>query len=161
MTERLLRIAERIADELDELQRMVQRVQEGWRRAQESADDLYLDAVALNLHSFYSGLERLFELIATSIDGSLPQGANWHTVLLERVAMEISGVRPAVISGTTRDALGAYRGFRHVVRHVYAFRFDAAKMQYLVEEMSAVFTQAQSELLAFADFLKQTTDSSY
>lgn len=29
-----------------------------------STDDLYLDKAALNLHAFYSGVERLFELIA-------------------------------------------------------------------------------------------------
>lgn len=29
-----------------------------------SDQDIYLDSVALNLHGFYSGLERLFELVA-------------------------------------------------------------------------------------------------
>jgi len=64
------------------------RAQEGWRRAQRSSDDLYLDGVALNLHGFYAGLERLFELIAAIVDGTVPQGANWHQILLEQMATE-------------------------------------------------------------------------
>ncbi len=135
---------------------MVERAQEGWRRAQRSGDDLYLDSAALNLHGFYAGLERLFALIASVVDGTRPQGANWHQVLLEQMAAEISDVRPAVISEETRDALEPYRGFRHIVRHVYTFKFDPAKVQQLAEEAPMVFARARVELLAFADFLEQT-----
>ena len=77
MSERLLKLGERIRSELAELDRLVERAQEGWRRAQRSGDDFYLDSVALSLHGFYAGLERLFELIATIVDGTMPRGANW------------------------------------------------------------------------------------
>ena len=73
MSERLRRLAQRIPDELNDLERVVRRTQEGWNRTQQSGDGLYLDGVALNLHGFYNGLERLFERIATTIDGSLPR----------------------------------------------------------------------------------------
>lgn len=65
-------LANRIRLELIELERVLSRIQEGWQRAQRSNDDYYLDSVALNLHGFYSGLERIFLLIAESIDGSMP-----------------------------------------------------------------------------------------
>lgn len=154
MNEKLLKLAQRISDELGELARLVERAQEGWSRAQQFSDDLYLDGVALNLHSFYSSLERLFEIIATAIDGTLPEGANWHRVLLEQMAFEVPNVRPAVISKRTCEALDEYRGFRHVVRHVYTFHFEAVKVQRLVEKAPTVLAQAHSELLAFATFLK-------
>lgn len=153
-----LRIAERIYDELVELHRITQRVMEAWSRFEEFADDLYLDATAMNLHSFYSGLERLFELVATGIDQFLPQGANWHNTLLKQMSEEVPTIRPAVISDATCNALQAYRGFRHVVRHVYSFRFDSTKLHTLVEEMPGVFDQMQLELQAFADFLKQEAE---
>ena len=156
MSEQLLNLSQRIRDELQELERIVKRSQEGWRRSGELSDDLYLDGVALNLHSFYSGLERIFELIATTVDRSLPDGANWHRVLLEQMGMEVPGVRPAVLSETTCEALDEYRGFRHVVRYVYAFRLDAVKMQPLMRHIHGVFSRVRSELLAFAAFLKQT-----
>lgn len=64
-------------------------------------------------------------------------------------------MRPAVISDETREALDEYRGFRHVVRNVYTFKFDPLKVQNLVEGASGVFSQVCAELLAFADFLEQ------
>lgn len=155
MSERVLRLAQRIRDECQELARLVERAQDGWRRAQRSADDLYVDSVALSLHGFYAGLERLFEMIAVTVDGHVPRGENWHQVLLEQMAEEVPSVRPAVISVETCHLLDEYRGFRHVVRNVYAFRFDPAKVQKLVETIPAGFSQARAELLAFADFLEQ------
>jgi len=154
VSERLTRLAERIRSELVDLNRLVERAQEGLRRAQRSDDDLYLDSVALNLHGFYAGLERLFKLTAAIVDGAMPQGANWHQILLQQMAAEVPGVRPAVISEEPRDSLDEYRGFRHVVRHVYTFSFDPVKVQKLVEQAPAVFAQLRVELLAFADFLE-------
>ena len=52
MSERLLRLAQRIRDECDALARVVDRSQEAWHRSQSSLDDMYLDSVALNLHGF-------------------------------------------------------------------------------------------------------------
>ncbi|MBW1728564.1 MAG: hypothetical protein JRI94_14305 [Deltaproteobacteria bacterium] len=155
MTGRLLGLADRIRDEIVELTRIVDRVRGGWQRSQQSEDDLYLDSVALNLHGFYGGLERLFELVASTVDGSVPQGANWHRLLLEQMASEIRQERPAVISAKTITALDEYRGFRHIVRNVYTFMFDPEKVEKLVEKLPGVFKQVQTELLGFADFLEQ------
>ena len=130
MKERLLRLAARIRSELPELSRVVARAEQGWVRARHSDDDLYLDGVALNLHGFYSSLERLFELVASGLDGFVPQGPDWHRSLLEQMAAERPGIRPAVISSATHARLEAYRGFRHVVRNLYGFqladRFEEA-----------------------------------
>jgi hypothetical protein len=65
MSQRLLYLTTRIQEELVELAQIVDRVREGWQRAQQLEDDLYIDSVALNLHGFYGGLERLFERIAS------------------------------------------------------------------------------------------------
>jgi hypothetical protein len=159
VSERLPRLAERIRGELTDVDQVIKRAQEGLHRARRSHDDYYLDDVALNLHSFYAGLERLFQLIATVIDGSLPQGANWHQVLLQQMATEVPCTLPAVISEATRDALDEYRGFRHIVRHVYTFKFDPVRMQRLVEGVPAAFAQACVELSAFADFLEERAQS--
>jgi len=60
-----------------------------------------------------------------------------------------------VISEKTRESLDEYRGFRHVVRHVYTFQFDVSKMKRLVENAPTVFRQVRSELLAFTSFIEQ------
>lgn len=155
MKNQLYRLAQRIRDELQELAWVVGRVETGWERVQQSNDDHYLDGVGLNLHGFYSGLERIFELIATRIDGAKPSGENWHQGLLQQMTSEVPGIRPAVISQSTYSQLDEYRGFRHVVRNVYTYKFDPAKIQKLVANAPGLFTQTQTELLAFAAFLEQ------
>lgn len=127
---------------------------EGGQRAARNADDYYLDGVALNLHGCYGGLERIFELIAAVVDCRKPRGENWHQALLTQMTEEVAGVRPAVISQATFHRLDEYRGFRHVVRNVYTYNFEAAKIQKLVTELPATLEQTRAELLAFASFLE-------
>ena len=155
MNERLQQLAMSIRNELVEVQRVLGRIEEGWRRARLSTDDYYLDAVALNLHGFYGGLERIFERIATVVDGARPSGEHWHQALLRQMAEEMPGVRPAVISEATHELLDPYRGFRHVARNVYTFHLDPSRLERLVARAAACFDSVRPELLAFADFLEQ------
>ena len=153
MTRSLRRLASRIRDEIQDLDRAVQRASEAWRRATVSTDDLYIDSVALNLHGFYAGLERIFELIATEMDGTSPAGDAWHQLLLQQMATDIPQVRPPVLSPASRDGLDRYRAFRHIVRNVYAFKFDPVRIGQLVEGAVPLYAQVRAELLGFADFL--------
>ncbi len=153
MSESLQHLEKRIQAELKELEIALERIETGWQRAQTLGDDFYLDSVALNLHGFYSGLERIFVRIAEAIDGTVPKGENWHQALLLQMTKEVAGVRPAVISLGTYERLNEYRGFRHVVRNVYTFQFDPAKVGRLVTDANAVLSQTRRELLAFAQFL--------
>lgn len=111
------RLALRIQEELGDIEIGLQRTHQGWQKFQISGDELYIDSVALNLQSIYTGLERLFEQISREIDNSHPSGVNWHELLLIQMAQELEGRRPAVISDDSRNALDEYRRFRHVVRH--------------------------------------------
>lgn len=55
-----LQLVERIRGEIQDLERIVQRALAAWSQAKRMPDEsAYLDSVALNLHGFYSGLERL------------------------------------------------------------------------------------------------------
>ena len=76
MTGALRQLADRIRGELVDLDRAAARVQSAWDQMQVAGDhrDFYLDSVALNLHGFYSGLERLFELTVRHVDDRVPEG---------------------------------------------------------------------------------------
>ncbi len=146
-------LALRIKSDIDDLIIVVERIIGGWQRVLQTSDDYYLDGVALNLHGFYSGIEKVFVLIAENLDNSLPQGENWHQLLLQQMADEVPGIRPALISKNTLGVLNKYRGFRHVVRNVYTYQFDSAKVEKLVEEITEVYNQVSTEIIAFTDFL--------
>ena len=60
---------------------------------------LELRGIGSILHDFYTGIEQIMERIATTFDGELPAGANWHVQLLDRMTSEI------VISAPRRPQL--------------------------------------------------------
>jgi hypothetical protein len=160
MNEQLRAIAQRIRAELPEMDRAIQRARRAFERASFSSDDLYLDSVALNLHSFYGGVERLFTLVAGVIDGSVPTGEAWHQALLRQMAADVPALRPAVISATTLTLLDEYRAFRHVVRNVYTLHLDPARLERLIHEAPRALAQVHAELAAFADFLTDRSSGS-
>ncbi len=147
-------LAGRIQAELREFTILVERIELGMKKAKTQSDDFYLDSVALNLHGFYSGVERLFKKIAGTIDGTIPEGANWHHELLTQMSIEVTGVRPAVISVELKKHLEEYRGFRHVVRNVYTYHLDPEKVKPLVKPIRRVRKKLEKELSAFARFIQ-------
>lgn len=147
-------LAKRIRNEIPDLERATERALSSWARGRVTAveQDVYLESVALNLHGFYSGLERLFELIARQVDHSLPDGDMWHRDLLLQMASEQS-VRPAVMSQSMILVLDELRRFRHLVRNVYTFNLSPEKMKGLLDVLPGIWANLKTELLAFADFL--------
>ncbi len=148
-------LIERIHSELDEIPIVLARMKVGWEQARRSNDDLYLDSVALNLHGFYLGAERIFSHIAELIDGGVPQGEHWHLRLLDQMVAEIPRKRPPVISKDVATKLDEYRRFRHIVRNVYTHVFDPVKIEKLVTDAFPLFEQLKAELIAFIGFLEQ------
>ena len=116
--------------------------------------------MALNLHGFYSRLERLFELIARHVDRNLPAGETWHRDLLQQMARDVADVRPAVIGRESVSTLDELRRFRHLVRHVYTFNLVPEKMEVLVSTLPGLWSQVRAELLAFARFLAELARAS-
>lgn len=135
---------------------VVKKALRAWKQTtSETADqDLFLDSVALNLQNFYSGLERLFELISKDIDKEIPTGQTWHRELLRQIALDKPGVRPAVISESSVQALDEYRRFRHLVRNVYSIVLLPDRLGNLIAKLPETWIQIQQELKAFADFLQ-------
>jgi hypothetical protein len=143
----------RITGYSSDLDRVVDRIHMLSQKAIESGDDGYWDGVALNLHGYYSGVERIFEEIARTVDGTIPSGPDWHQSLLFQMSAGISDLRPPVISVQLRNFLDDYRGFRHVVRNVYAFNFRPARLKELVDNIAECHTLLKNDLNEFAQFL--------
>ena len=122
--------------------------------------DLLLDSVALNLHDFYSGLERVFQYIASHVDRHVPTGGEWHRELLNQMSLEVTGIRPAVLSNEIINRLDEYLRFRHVVRNVYTFHFDLERLDRLVKDLRPSFEQLRADLQDFSTFLKEIAGES-
>jgi hypothetical protein len=148
-------LAGRIRQALTDVERVVHRAEFLMDKAQRSGDDGYLDGVALNLHGFYAGIERIFEDIARTLEKAMPVGPDWHQDLLLQMSSEVATVRPPVITQKTRYCLDEYRGFRHVVRNVYAFNLQPTRLQELTTRLQGCYRAVERDLNGFADFLVQ------
>lgn len=150
-------LAARIRGELGDLERVRERARHAWNACDRGAPDptVYIDSVAFNLHGFYSGVERLLELIARGLDGGVPSGDNWHRELIRQLVGPVPGVRPAVIGPETAAALNELRRFRHVARNVYAMNLIPERVGRLVAILDLAWPRLRQELLAAADFLDE------
>jgi hypothetical protein len=155
MTRPFQELSERIRGELLEMERIVQRALRAWPKAQKGlrGQEAYLDSVALNLHAFYTGIERLFELIARQLDHTLPMGETWHRDLLRQMGKDIPGIRPAVLDKESALDLDDFRRFRHLVQNIYTFNLVPDKMMNLIQVLPVLWARLRAELFAFAEFL--------
>ena len=123
--------------------------------------ELFYENLALKLHSFYTGCERIFSLIATELNGGVPSGSDWHKRLLDRMSTEREG-RIAVVRPETAKQLREILGFRHVVRSLYGFELDPDRIARLIAIYPAVWAQTQADIEKFATWLRdlaQTIDN--
>jgi hypothetical protein len=117
----------------------------------------YLDSVALNLHAVYSGVERIFEWIGRDFDGGLPQGATWHRDLLMQMTLSIEEVRPAVLHRSTAEILGEFLRFRHLVRNLYTWNFEAERLSELIRQLPVALAALSQDLDKFGRFLDEAS----
>jgi len=86
----IIALAEDILSELTkvkQLESQIRRVQTELNHDSTRADLLY-ENFALKLHNFYTGCERIFQLVATELNGGTPSGSDWHRRLLDRMQTE-------------------------------------------------------------------------
>lgn len=77
-------------------------------------------ALALTMHSFYTGCERILIRLISNIDGGMTKSGEWHRQLLRQASLAIHGVRAPIISTQeVYEFLYELRGLRHVIRNVY------------------------------------------
>ncbi len=70
------------------------------------------------------------------------------------MSLEVEGVRPAVIAPSTRNDLQELLAFRHVVRNIYGYELDGARVAALAKRAAAVFAGFRSEVEKFCGFLR-------
>lgn len=98
------------------------------------------------LHSFYNGIENIFEIIAKNIDNNVPTGNKSHQELLHQMASE-NGARNEILSEELYFKLREYATFRHFYRHAYSFQLNWEKMKPLINNLDDVWKETKSNLL--------------
>ena len=147
----------KITEELIKLEELVNRVNRLLLLIQQNDDPIYLDGLmsglALYVQNFYTGVERVFALIAKQIDGVTPSSADWHIQLLGQLLVPVPNVRPAIISQDTYEQLNEFRGFRHVSRNLYAYDLDHQRIIDLANKLIGCHQIFMEDMKKFDAFL--------
>lgn len=157
MTVKYLLLKQYIEKEFESITKVSTRIIKVDARIADNTEDrdFFIGDLALELHSFYSGLEKIFERIANDLDKNIPTGKSWHKDLLLQMEMTIPDIRPQVLSQATIESIQEYLEFRHLVRNLYSYHFDYQKMNKLVEKLPKVFKLLQDDLKQFTNFLEE------
>lgn len=144
-------IAELEGDYRDYL-RAMDRNRQGWERIQAGADDpLDWGALGFTLHNVYGILENYFLRVSKFFENSLPSD-RWHKALAEKMALEIPGVRPALLSDSSlRRGTIELLKFRHRIRNLYGEDLDPVKtaaVQKTAMDLAARFTGSHESFIA-------------
>jgi len=54
---------------------------------------------------------------------------SWHRDLIKRMAIEIDGIRPALLNSKDVQLIDELRAFRHIFRHIYQGELDVEKLK--------------------------------
>ena len=160
--ERLLTLAAEIDEELNQLEPLAGEIERGWARlASAPREDqvFFVGSTALGLHNFYTICERIFENIASEVNGAVPQTPAWHMRLLQSMGIDIPQVRPAVLSPELGCDLEEFLKFRHLVRNIYALELEPAKLAPLVAKLRKTTSALCRELGGFTGYLRKLAEA--
>ena len=154
----LLELRDDLSREASRLQTLVSGLSDLGKRLDHSADAV--EAAALRLHSFYTGVERMLLLISRVVNGGTPsQGEGWHRRLLERMAMA-TDTRPAVLNEATQQELQGFLRFRHLVRNLYADELRVEPIQRLIEQLQHTWPKLDADITSFQAWLRSIASES-
>lgn len=120
----------------------------------ERPDYVEVTALASVVHSFYTGLEKIFVSIAKRLDNGLPTGPHWHRDLLLQLGQS-TPYRIQVLTTETVARLNNYLSFRHIYRHSYSFFLDWEELESLVRPMRPFWETVKAELHSFMASLEK------
>ena len=110
------------------------------------------------LHNLYNAVENIFRNIAETFGNHLGAGSGWHADLLDRMRLDLTPLRPAVIDDDAFDPLDELRRFRHLFRAAYSVDLDAERMALVLRKALALRELLPRQIAGFLSFL-ETIDS--
>lgn len=155
MNEKYLILERSIQHDLQAIERIYREI--GTPTLSESVEPEALIVLAYRLHNLYNAFENIFQNIATTFENNLDDAARWHTQLLQRMRLDVTPIRPAVIDDTTYDALDELRRFRHIFRHSYDLQLDFARLQLVLTKalkLKGLYNPQLDQFLAFVRGLR-------
>jgi hypothetical protein len=148
-------LIEDIKSEIENLERVNKEMKSLLSKINKEPTFIEIRAAASIMHDFYSGIEKIFERIAISVDKNLPTGDRWHMELLLQMAKPSMHRKTAIISQNLFEKLKKYLDFRHLFRHIYGFELDWDRFKNLCVELESILSKFKTEINTFLMSLEE------
>src|SRR2546425_233012 len=66
----------------------------------------------MGIHNLFNAREDLLKIVANAFENSIADLSRWHTELLDRMTLDIKGIRPSLLSAESASYL-ELRALRH------------------------------------------------
>lgn len=109
--------------------------------------------VAGLLDNYYTCLETVFVRISHFFENTVAT-VRWHTELLDKMALEIPGVRIAAVSRENYGNLVELLKFRHFRRYYFEMQYDWDRLDFLVRKLRQAHPMVRRDLGRFEEFLR-------
>ena len=126
MREKFLVLDRNVRGDLAQIDRLYEAL--GSPDLKESSPQEDLIVVSYRLHSLYTALENIFRNIANAFENQVSQ-ESWHREVLQRMRLDLTPLRPAVIDAEAYEKLDELRRFRHVFRTMYGLDNPATSFE--------------------------------
>lgn len=156
MDEQILLLKADIKGRLKEIEAAYLEIERLGANASGSNQDII---IGYYLNVLYGLFENIFEQIAEAFENHIADKSQWHSQLLRRMTLDVSPIRPAVISQETYACLNEMRGFRHIFRNAYLMQFDPVRLDIVLNYAKKLRSLYTDDLNRFLDFLDQMAQS--
>ncbi len=104
------------------------------------------------LKNYYTCLETVFLRISQHFENDLAPD-RWHKDLLEKMTLEIEGVRVAAVSETALSPLSELLRFRHFKRYYVELEYDWDRLDFLIAKLRQAHPLVTRDLGRFERFM--------
>ena len=147
---------------IGEIDKCVERLQELDNFCHQAKQDLAIlgkekkyDLVVLAeiFSDYYTCLETVFVRISKFFENNLEK-SRWHADLLDRMVLNIPGIRKRVLRDETHNILKEFLRFRHFKRYYFEFDYDRDRIEFLERKYSQSHPMMAEDLKVYKLFLE-------
>ena len=122
-----------------------------------ATDELDWAALGYTIHNIYNALESYFLRISRFFENDLPP-STWHRELVERMTIEIEGLRPRLLDSSLAQDIHELRAFRHVFRNIYGTRLDPERTRIVQNRVPSALTAFRRAHVRFVTELRAVAE---
>jgi len=151
MNEKYLILDRSVREDLDRIAKLYQTL--GSPELKDSGPQEELIVVAYRLHSLFTAFENIFSNIAKAFENQVSK-ESWHREVLQRMRLDLTPLRPAVIDADAYEKLDELRRFRHVFRTNYGLDLDPLRLRVVLQRAQELKPLYRPQLERFLEFLR-------